>query len=142
MNILVIKVIVETLELIITFLKDSLNDKVASMSDDELILQVASIRLLVCWLAHESLLETEIMGLMPELIKFAEFMTHKNTELNVFEFLVPGLQRVLIDQEEKYATRLESLSKLDAVKAEFIDTELKEKIDSTKTLLEKCEACL
>ncbi len=129
------------MELVITFLKDSLNENVEKMDESDLILRVASIRLLVCWLAHESLLEAEIMAIMPELIKFADFIVKSNArlEVNVFEFLVPGIQRVLIDQEDRFSARSESLKKVDAVKAEFLDTELKEKIDQTRALLGKCE---
>lgn len=115
------------------------------MCDSDLILQIASIRLLICWLAHESLLEQELMELMPELIKFAEFVVKSKKqegEVNVFEFLVPGIQRVLIDQEEKFAMRTDALKKVDAIKAEFVDTELKEKIALSKKFLRMCESHL
>lgn len=142
----VIKIIVETLDSLIVFVKDSLNDEsLAKMCDSDLILQIASIRLLICWLAHESLLEQELMELMPELIKFAEFVVESKKqvgEVNVFEFLVPGIQRVLIDQEEKFAMRTDALKKVDAVKAEYVDTELKEKIALSKKLLRTCESHL
>ncbi len=129
------------MQLIITFLKDSLNDYVEKMTDGDLILRVASIRLLICWLAHESLLESEIMAIMPELVEFADFLikSKTNLEVNVFEFLVPGIQRVLMDQEEKFSTRNESLKKVDAIQTEFLDTEMKEKIEQTRALLDKCE---
>jgi len=111
------------------------------MTDGDLILRVASIRLLICWLAHESLLESEIMAIMPELVEFADFLikSKTNLEVNVFEFLVPGIQRVLMDQEEKFSTRNESLKKVDAIQTEFLDTEMKEKIEQTRALLDKCE---
>ena len=139
----VIKAIVETLDSIIVFVKDSLIDDktMANLTDNDLSIQIASIRLLICWLAHESLLEQELMELMPTLIKFAELVakSKRHHEVNVFEFLVPGIQRVLIDQEEKFAMRAEALQRVDAVRAEFVDTELKEKIALSKQLLRKCE---
>lgn len=142
----VIKVIVETLELIITFVKDSLNEKsVSAMTDNDIILLIASIRLLVCWLAHESLLEQELMDLMPELITFGQYLNKKTKNadsVNIFEFLVPGIQRVLIDQEDRLTARNESVKKVDMVKSEFIDTELREKINESKELLNKCESYL
>lgn len=142
----VIKVIVETLELIITFVKDSLYEKsVSAMTDNDIILLIASIRLLVCWLAHESLLEQELMDLMPELITFGQYLNKKKKNadsVNIFEFLVPGIQRVLIDQEDRLTARNESVKKVDMVKSEFIDTELREKINESKELLNKCESYL
>ena len=136
----------ETLELIITFVKDSLYEKsVSAMTDNDIILLIASIRLLVCWLAHESLLEQELMDLMPELITFGQYLNKKKKNadsVNIFEFLVPGIQRVLIDQEDRLTARNESVKKVDMVKSEFIDTELREKINESKELLNKCESYL
>ena len=135
----VIKVIVETLELIITFVRDTLAD-FKQLKANDLILLIASIRLLICWLAHESLLETELLELMPQLLEFAEYyqLSNKETEetVNVFEFLIPGLQRILIDQQEKLDNRL--VKKKDLVRAEFLEAELGEKIDLIKAYLDKC----
>ena len=55
---------------------------------------------------------------------------------------MPGTQRVLIDKGEKFAVRAEALQKVDAVRAEFVDTELKEKIALSKKLLRKCKNCI
>ena len=115
------------------------------MTDNDIILLIASIRLLVCWLAHESLLEQELMDLMPELITFGQYLNKKKKNadsVNIFEFLVPGIQRVLIDQEDRLTARNESVKKVDMVKSEFIDTELREKINESKELLNKCESYL
>lgn len=114
------------------------------MAENDTILLIASIRLLVCWLAHESLLEEELMDLMPELITFGDYLakTKIDTPVNIFEFIIPGVQRVLIDQEDRLAARNESLKKVDMVKSEFIDTELREKIAESKELLNKCESYL
>lgn len=134
----VIKVIVETLETIILYVKDSLLD-LTNLKPNELVLQIASIRLLNCWLAHETLLEDKLIELMPDLIKFADYYKtlNQSNKIDLFEFLRPGLQRCLIDLEDKKELLNRSKS-TDFVKLEYERTELNDQINNINIMLQKC----
>jgi hypothetical protein len=135
-----IKVIVECLQTLICFINDTLIDENSydKLNDTTILLLVSSIRVIVCWLSHESLLEQEIVELITKkLIKFCEHLKQKNYEINAFEFIVPGLQRVLIDQENKLKSK-SAKTVVDPVKIEFEKSELKESIESLSKILETC----
>jgi hypothetical protein len=136
-----IKVIVECLQTLICFINDTLSeDCYEQLNNTTTLLLVSSIRVIVCWLSHESLLEQEIVDLITKkLVKFCEHLKQKSYEINAFEFIVPGLQRVLIDHENKLKGKLSTTkAAVDQVKLEFEKSELKESIDSLNKLLETC----
>jgi hypothetical protein len=142
----VIKIIVETLEAIIQYVKDSLED-FNKLKQNELVLQIASIRLLICWLSHENLLEDNLIELMPKLIQFGEYYNSLSNmkpeeKINIFQFLSPGLERYLIDLEEKQTVLVNNASKStdkdDDVKLEFEKTEIKDQINNINSMLQKC----
>ena len=135
-----IKIIVESLEAIIMYVKDSLED-FTQLKENELVLQIASIRLLICWLAHETLLDEKLIELMPKLIQFGEYYNSLDIEknkVNIFQFLSPGLERYLIDLEEKQSV-LHNSKQIDAVKTEFEKSELNDQINSINKMLQKCK---
>jgi len=134
-----IKIIVESLETIIMYVKDSLED-FTQLKENELVLQIASIRLLICWLAHETLLDEKLIELMPKLIQFGEYydsLDIKENKVNIFQFLSPGLQRYLIDLEEKQ-TVLQNSKQIDVIKSEFEKSEINDQINSINKMLQKC----
>lgn len=131
-----IKVIVEALEAILMFVKDAL-DEMSNLKPNELILQVASIRLLICWLSHETLLEEKLIELMPKLIKFADFS--KTEQVNLFQFLKPGLERYLIDLKERQEFLSQSKQmQTDLVRFQFEQSEINEKINTISNMLQTC----
>ena len=136
----VIKILVEVLQSIISFVKDELNNfKVLGLS--EKILLTASIRLLICWMAHESILEQDLLDLMPKMLDFAEFnqSLDSNEKVNVFEFLLPGLQRVLIDRQDRVEfLNSKKVKTQDKVKMEFEINEIAEQINSIEEMLNVC----
>ncbi len=127
---------------ILIFKKDSLND-FKLLNETDLVLQIGCIRLLICWLSHEALLEKEIVELMPKLIEFGEYYNgiteSKESGVNLFEFLIPGLQRILIDLQEKLDLKAKfKVKNKDEIKNEFLETELKDEITKINDYLEKC----
>lgn len=139
----VIKIIVETLETIILYVKDSFeacSDNYEKLTENNQIIIVSSIRLLLCWLTHETLLEEDLLNLFPRIINFCDYFHSSclNTyEINVFEFLMPGLQRVLNDLHDKL--QMESQNKKDdEVTVEFNKTKIKEEIRDIENMIEKC----
>jgi hypothetical protein len=150
----VIAVVVDALEIILTYVKDTLNElrnKEIDESSNCCMMVFSSIRLLVCWLAHEGLLEEQILDLMPKIIDFCEHFHSnlmKKSQINIYELIKPGLERVLNDQQEKLSrrksmgviARSKSKSKLDdEVKYEFEIQEIQEKIESISQLIETCK---
>ncbi len=150
----VITVVVDALEIILTYIKDTLNEtknKEIEESSNCCMMVFSSIRLLVCWLAHEGLLEDEILHLMPDIIDFCQrYHTNliKQSQINIYELIIPGLERVLNDQQEKLSrrksmgvmARSKSKSKLDdEVKYEFEIQEIQEKIESISKLIDTCK---
>jgi hypothetical protein len=138
-----IKVVVNTLETVMVFVKDNLDDESVELSGDNCMLVIASIRLLVCWMTHESLLEQELLDLMPKLIKFAQNYHSKSNEMNVFDFIIPGLQRVLIDKQDILSVKNFKLLSLDSAKndsqkVEFEKCEVIEEIDKIEKMLTIC----
>ena len=114
-----------------------------------MVLQIASIRLLICWLSHENLLEDNLIELMPKLIQFGEYynsldkIIKPEEKINIFQFLSPGLERYLIDLEEKQTILINNASKSttknnDDVKLEFEKTEIKDQINNINSMLQKC----
>jgi len=140
----VIKVIIECLETVLLFIKDNL-DMNEKLSDKECVLVASSIRLLSCWVAHENLLDEKLVEIMPKIIKFCERhypRGEKNNELqvNVFDFVVPALQRILIDHKDKLQEKASSkkLNDSDETKLEYEKAEIKESIETVTKLLDEC----
>lgn len=135
----VIKIVVEVLETIILFIKDTLVDDYSKLDPNSTILLVSSIRIVVCWMSHESLLEDEIIELMPRIMKFSDYLKDSMFKINVYKFLAPGIDRVLIDKSNKLDTKLKkSKLKEDLVKFEFEKSELSEQIESLQSMLDTC----
>ena len=63
-------------------------------------------------------------------------------KINIFQFLSPGLERYLIDLEEKQTVLVNNASKStdkdDDVKLEFEKTEIKDQINNINSMLQKC----
>jgi hypothetical protein len=139
-----IKVIVECLQSIIGFIRDSLDlesKDFKNLNSNMIMLLVSSIRVILCWLSYESLLEDEIVDLIRNrVVKFADYLNDElHYDVNVLEFVLPGVQRVKADQENRLIQKIEkSKSKQDEVKLEFQKIELKENIESLNKILEKC----
>jgi hypothetical protein len=139
-----IKVIVECLQSIIGFIRDSLDlesKDFKNLNSNMIMLLVSSIRVILCWLSYESLLEDEIVDLIRNrVVKFADYLNDElHYDVNVLEFVSPGVQRVKADQENRLIQKIEkSKSKQDEVKLEFQKIELKENIESLNKILEKC----
>ena len=136
-----IRVIVECLQAIICFINDTLSGELEKLSPKAAVLIVSSTRVVCCWLSHESLLEQEIVELIKsKLVRFCEHLKKINFEVNAFEFIVSGLQRVLIDQQTKLEEKVKSSSKptADQVTLEFEKTELRESVESLSRMLESC----
>lgn len=143
----VIQVIVESLESIVMFVKDCLNDNdnkdFKKLDKNTCLFLVSCIRLLNCWLMHENLLEKELIDLMPQLIEFSEYFHqsefNQDIKLNVFEFISPSLRRVLSDEKENFKDKFQSSNNdLDTAKMEFEKTEQEEYINNLSKLLDKC----
>lgn len=130
------------LETIILFIKDNLANY-EKLNQNECVLVISSIRLLNCWLSHENLLEDELIELMPQIIKFCDHhysdSLNKGLNINVYEFIIPALQRVLIDQKDSLQLKTSDKKKTeDAVKFEFEVSEINQKVNMVTDLLEKC----
>ncbi|CAF0887911.1 unnamed protein product [Brachionus calyciflorus] len=137
----VIKIVVEALETISLFIKDNLCHDFSTMDKNLVFLLAPSIRVLVCWMSHESLLEDEILEQMPKLIAFSEFLSQKSDfNLNLFKFLSSGLTRVLNDKKQMLDFKSQSTKlKEDLVKLEYETSELDEEIISIEKMLNNCK---
>lgn len=138
-----IKVVVEVLQSILLYIKDTLvsHEDFNGLDDNTKVLVVSSVRILVCWMSHESLLEEDIMELMPRILKFTEHLEKSKLKLNAFKFIAPGLSRVLNDKKNKLDFKLKKLkSKNDLVKIEFEKSELCQEIENIQSMLDKCLA--
>lgn len=140
-----IQIVVELLQSLLQFLKDQFDEKennLASLSSVETLLMISSIRLLMCWLSHESLLEKEINDLAPRMIRFADYvLTRPELDVNLYEFLAAGLQKILLGLNSKLDGKLKkSASFVDNVKFEYEKQELNEQVDGLKLMLDQCYA--
>ncbi|RNA12963.1 neurochondrin -like protein [Brachionus plicatilis] len=130
----VIKIVVEALEAISLFIKDNIGGDFSQMDDNSLLLLASSIRVLLCWMTHESLLEDEILDLIPRMIEFSEYLESKGFELNVSQFVSAGLKRLLSDKKHILEFKLSNPKyKDDMVKIESESMEIKEQIDSIQS---------
>ncbi len=136
------------METIILFLKDCLSERsqYQNLDKNASIFVVSCIRLLNCWLMHENLLEKELIDLMPNVIEFSKYFQEESKhnqefELNVFEFIVPSLKRVLSDEKQylkdKFSARLGAGE--DETKREFEKSEQEEYVNSIEKMLAKCD---
>lgn len=140
----VIKVIIECLDTVLLYIKDNL-DTDKKLNEKECVMIASSIRLLSCWVAHENLLDEKLVDLMPKIIKFCERYypsSEKNNELqvNVFDFVIPALQRILIDHKDKLLEKTTSkrVEDGDETKLEYEKAEIKESIEAITKLLDEC----
>jgi hypothetical protein len=137
-------VIIECLETVLLFIKDRLDLSREKLSETECVLVVSSVRLLSCWVAHENLFDENLIDLVPKIVKFSE--QHKNKfEINVYDFIVPALQRILIDQKDKLQIKCAVATKAskktedrDETKFEFEKAEINESIENLTKLLDQC----
>lgn len=140
-----IKVIVECLQTVTCFLNDFIDEANLSEIKDQvrISLLVSSIRLVACWLSHESLMEEEIVELISrKLIPFCSHIKENlkySDELNGLQFISSGLNRVLASQEDKLRSKSGSSRAQDETRREFEKTEIKESVDSLKAMLAKCK---
>jgi hypothetical protein len=144
----VIQIIVESLESIVMFVKDCLNDDKDYKELDKYtcLFLVSCIRLLNCWLMHENVLEKELIDLMPRLIDFSKYFHqsefNQDLKLNVFEFITPSLKRVLSDERENFKDKFiasNNKTNEDMAKLEFEKSEQEEYINAISKLLDKCD---
>ena len=137
--------IIECLETILLFVKDCL-ETYEKLNEKECVLVVSSVRLLSCWVAHESLLDEKLVELVPKIIKFCEYHYSVGSEVknelqvNVYDFVVPALQRILFDQKDKLQDKsgLKSSQVEDEAKFEFEKLEINENIDNLTKLIDEC----
>lgn len=135
----VIKIIVEALETISLFIKDNLANDFSQMNNDCLLLLASSIRVLLCWMTHESLLEEEILDIIPNMIEFSEHLTSKSFKLDISKFITAGLTRLLCDKRHALEFKLSSPKyKDDLVKLESESNEIKEQIDMLQSMINRC----
>lgn len=143
---------VELLESVMIYLKDELGDgsNLDKLDTRSVSLVASSIRLLMCWLSHESLLEKEILELMPRFIRFAEHVDKSTavemvSSADLFSFLSAGVQRIYLNLKAKFDLKKsrtaagggQKLLPNDA-KSEFEIFELSQEMDRVKTILDKC----
>jgi hypothetical protein len=143
----VIKVMIECLETVLLFVKDNLS-VTEKLNEKECVLVASSIRLLSCWVAHENLLDEKLVELMPKIIKFCDTYYPENgidsdknvLQVNVFDFVVPALQRILIDHKDKLQEKasIKKGKEEDEAKFEFEKAEIKESIENITKLLDEC----
>ena len=108
-----LKLIMETMNTILAFIKDVLAskeyEKLDASSDDNVklngyLILVASIRVLTCWFAYEELIEYEIIDLYDDIVKFSEhyvtFYKNSVSFINIYQFLVPGLNRFIENNKD------------------------------------------
>lgn len=145
----VIKIVVELLESVIIYLKDELvnangrdNKQIDKLDVRSICLISSSIRLLMCWLSHESLLEKEILDLMPRFLYFAEQIHNKDSsndeqQINLYNFLSAGLQKIYLNLSVKKDLK-KTAKKNDLVKREFETVELDEEMQRVKNMMDTC----
>jgi hypothetical protein len=144
----VIKIVVELLESVIIYLKDELvsangrdNKPIDKLDVRSICLISSSIRLLMCWLSHESLLEKEILDLMPRFLYFAEQIHNKDSsndeQINLYNFLSAGLQKIYLNLSVKKDLK-KTTKKNDLVKREFETVELDEEMQRVKNMMDTC----
>ena len=135
----VIKIVVEVLETISLFIKDNIDNDFIQMDNNCLLLLASSIRVLLCWMAHESLLEEEILKLIPKMIEFSKYLITKEFKLDVSKFIAAGLRRLLSDRKNFLDFKLSNpMYKEDQVKLESETVEIKEQIDSIQSMINNC----
>lgn len=143
-----IKIVVELLESVIIYLKDELvsangrdNKPIDKLDVRSICLISSSIRLLMCWLSHESLLEKEILDLMPRFLYFAEQIHNKDSsndeQINLYNFLSAGLQKIYLNLSVKKDLK-KTTKKNDLVKREFETVELDEEMQRVKNMMDTC----
>ena len=117
-----IRVIVELLQYLIESLNEDIDSECYKDNYESCLLDVSSMRLVICWMCHETLLEDDLIKLLPKLMRFSEHcqanarsltastIKHFNEpdtvgqpkdEFNIFKMILSGVQRVLSDKKEK-----------------------------------------
>lgn len=135
----VIKIVVEALETISLFIKDNIENDFTKMDNNCLLLLASSIRVLLCWMSHESLLEEEILKLIPRMIEFSKYLVTKEFKLDVSKFITAGLRRLLSDKKYFLDFKLSNPKyKEDQVKLESESMEIKEEIDTIQSMINNC----
>ena len=152
----VIKIVVELLESVMIYLKDILGDcsHLDQLNAKSNVLVASSIRLLMCWLAHESLLENEILDLMPKFMKFAEYVDKLEvggggggiSSHDLFSFISAGAQKIYLNIKSRFDLKKsksvggggKKLAMSDA-KSEFEIFELSQEMDKVKLIMDTCD---
>jgi hypothetical protein len=140
-----LNITIETMNTIISFLKDVLTNKEYEKLDgcedyvrlNGYLIVIASIRVLTCWFAYEELLEYEIIDLLSDVVKFGDHYVglYKDTAnfINVFQFLTPGLHRFVNNNEEVVDEMCKN------VKMKDYDVDLVEKFSNVKQMMKYCD---
>lgn len=117
------------------YIKDELSspEHAKALNAQSKALVASSIRLLMCWLSHESLLETEILDLMPHILAFTESASTDSDTQHLYTFLSAGLQKIYLNLMAK-----RDLKKSSAAKNEFEIYEIEQDMDKVKGMLDKC----
>ena len=68
-----IRVIVELLQYLIESLNEDIDSECYKESYESCLLDVSSMRLVICWMCHETLLEDDLIKILPKLIRFSEY---------------------------------------------------------------------
>lgn len=132
------------------YLKDELAEAetdLHKLDSNSMALIASSIRLLMCWLSHESLLEKEIFELMPKFILFSANLSTASlnfSQISLYEFMSAGLQKIYLNLKAKYdlceMKKSKSVDLNSGVQCEFEKLELNEEMKSVKEMLDKCYA--
>lgn len=139
----VIKIVVELLESVMIYLKDELasenGDSTNKLDGRTQGLIASSIRLLMCWLSHESLLEKEILDLMPRFVRYAERLIHSEQPVDLFAFLAAGLQKIFLNlQAKRDLKNAKKLTSTADLRNEYELAEIGQEMDRVKTILDTC----